>query len=97
MRVRTAQWIGFEARDTQEEDIIFVSFVQSFLLLGLKGRAYKDDIDVSIMLTVFCNNKETEWDLREHGNTVRVRKKQNLLDDRLEWAKLDQVCIGGMH
>lgn len=97
MRVRTAQRIGFEARDTQEEDIIFVSFVQSFLLLGLKGRAYKDDIDVSIMLTVFCNNKGTEWDLREHGNTVRVRKKQNLLDDRLEWAKLDQVCVGGMH
>jgi len=60
MRVRTAQRIGFEARDTQEEDIIFVLFVQSFLLLGLKGRAYKDYIDISIMLTVFCNNKETE-------------------------------------
>ena len=57
MRVRTAQRIGFEARDTQEEDIIFVSFVQNFLLLGLKGRAYKDDIDVSIMLTAFCNSK----------------------------------------
>mmetsp|Transcript_17399 Transcript_17399/g.29484 ORF Transcript_17399/g.29484 Transcript_17399/m.29484 type:complete len:80 (+) Transcript_17399:2037-2276(+) len=69
MRVRTAQRIGFEARDTQEEDIIFVLFVQSFLLLGLKGRAYKDYIDISIML----------------------------IDDRLEWAKLDQVCVGGMH
>ena len=45
------------AHDAQEEDIIFVSFVQNFLLLGLKGRAYKDDIDVSIMLTAFCNSK----------------------------------------
>ena len=50
MRVRAIQWIGFKAHNTQEQDFIFVSFKQIFLLLSLKGTANQDDIDVSIVL-----------------------------------------------
>jgi len=44
------------AHDAQEEDIIFVSFVKVFLLLGLEGRSYKDDIFVTIVFAVFLTN-----------------------------------------
>lgn len=69
MRVRTAQRIGFKAHDAQEEDVIFVSFVQIFLILGLEGRAYKDDIDVSIVFAVL-QMRESEF--MPNTDTVRV-------------------------
>ncbi len=83
MRVGTAQWISFTAHNTQEEDVIFVSFVQIFLLLGLEGRAYKDDIDVSIVFAVL-QMRESEIMPNTEILLVRARKKQNSLGDRLE-------------
>mmetsp|Transcript_3801 Transcript_3801/g.8474 ORF Transcript_3801/g.8474 Transcript_3801/m.8474 type:complete len:240 (-) Transcript_3801:1123-1842(-) len=54
MRVRTAQRIRFHAHYTQEENLVLVSLVHIFLLLGCERRPNKNDIHI---LSVLIDNR----------------------------------------